>query len=69
MLVHSLPCTDYEHIWPNRVARCFLLFYGQNLNKKWPKLLFFEKVMAKNTKCYNYGNLYNHHKGPKVFTR
>jgi len=33
--------------------------YGQNPDKKWPKWLFFEKVMAKITKFF-YGNLHVH---------
>ena len=31
--------------------------YGQNPDKKW---LFFKKVMAKITKCFNYGNFHIH---------
>jgi len=38
----------------------FFAAYGQNPDKKWPKWLFFEKVMAIITKCFNYGNFYIH---------
>jgi len=41
----------------------FRSFYGRNSNKKWPKWLFFEEILAKNAKCFYYGNLYNHSLG------
>jgi len=41
-------------------CQIFFAAYGQNPDKKWPKWLFFEKVMAKITKCFNYGNFYIH---------
>jgi len=46
-----------EYRWKTLAQSCQIFFvaYGQNHNKKW---LFFEKVVAKNTKCFNYGNLY-----------
>jgi len=31
----------------------FFAAYGQNPDKKWPKWLCFEEVMAKITKCFN----------------
>jgi len=34
--------------------------YGQNPDKKCPKWLFSEKVMAKIIKCFNYGNFHIH---------
>jgi len=43
-----------------RVARFWFVVYGQNPDKKWPKLLFFEKVMAEITICFNYGNFHIH---------
>jgi len=33
-------------------CQIFYVAYGQNSNEKWPKWLFFEKVMAKHTKCF-----------------
>jgi len=36
------------------------LMPGQNPDKKLPKCLFFEEVMAKITKCFNCGNFYIH---------
>jgi len=33
-------------------CQTFFVAYGQNPDKKWPKWLFFEKVMAKITKCF-----------------
>jgi len=38
----------------------FFVAYGQNPDKKWTKWLFFEKVMAKTTKCFNYCNFHTH---------
>ena len=38
----------------------FFAAYGQNPDKKRPKWLFFEKVMAKTTKCFNYGKFHIH---------
>jgi len=35
-------------------CQTFFVAYGQNLNKKWPKWLFFENVMAKNAKWLSY---------------
>jgi len=43
-----------------RVARFWFVVYGQNPDKKWPKLLFFEKVMAEITICFNYNNFHIH---------
>jgi len=37
-----------------------LIKNGQNPDKKWPKWLFFENVMAKITKCFNCVNFYFH---------
>jgi len=37
--------------------------YGQNPNKKLPNWLFFDEVMAKITKCFNYGNFHIHRQG------
>jgi len=42
----------------NQGCQIFFVAYGQNLNKKWPKWLFSEKVMAKITKSFKYGNLH-----------
>jgi len=38
----------------DRVAGYFSVAYGQNPDKKWPKWLFFEKIMAKITTCFNH---------------
>jgi len=49
-------------------CQIFLVAYGRNLDKKWPKWLFFEKVMAKLIKCFNYGN-FHIHRCLKLFRR
>jgi len=41
-------------------CQIFFAVYGQNFDKKWPQWLLFEKVKAKITKCFNYGNFYIH---------
>jgi len=33
-------------------CQIFYVAYGRNSNEKWPKRLFFEKIMVKNTKCF-----------------
>jgi len=62
---------SWKHYYLHAKAQSCQIFsvaYGQNLNKKWPKLLFFENVVAKITKCFTYGNLYND-RGLKMFGR
>jgi len=51
---------------PNQGCQIFSVASGQNPDKKWPKWLFFENVMAKITKCFNCGNFYIH-RGLKLF--
>jgi len=52
---------------PSRPVSCtgqgcqiFSVAYGQNPDKKLPKWLFFENLMAKITKCFNYVNFCFH---------
>ena len=56
-------CSLQLQIWNwycERSCQIFLVAYGQNPDKKWPKWLFFQKCMAKITDCFNYGNFYIH---------
>jgi len=41
-------------------CQIFFLAYGRNPDKKWPKWLFFENVVAKITKCFNNDNFHVH---------
>jgi len=41
-------------------SKIFFVADGQNPDKKWPKWLFFEKVIANIAKCFNYGNFHIH---------
>jgi len=45
---------------PDQGCQIFFVAYGQNPVNKWPKWLFFDNVMAKITKCFNYGNFHIH---------
>jgi len=49
-----------ENTVEHRVARCFPQFMTKILIKNGQSGCFLKKVMAKNAKCFYYGNLYNH---------
>jgi len=63
-----LTCLWTQHQTSIHGCQIFFIAYGQNLNKKWPNWLFFEKVKVKITKSFNYDNLHNH-KGLKMFKK
>jgi len=65
-LTASKPHYQFTRTTPNQGCQIFSVASGQNPDKKWPKWLFFEKVMAKITKCFNCGDFYIH-RGLKLF--
>ena len=62
--IHFLSCRDAldvtigDQMCIAQGNQGFFVAYGQNPDKKCPKWLFFENVMAKITKCFNYGNFH-----------